>query len=269
MHRFLKSLFFGLSLFIVFTILFKFNYTSNRPYFDLKSLECYNNDEHSRRILRGVKDNISFIKSFSAPDIKIGIGRINVRGQLYYEGNKLRLVIKSFLAKEMDIGSNESMFWFWSKRMRPQALYYSTHEDVYRTNLRPIFNRDWLLDCFIFSRIQDYDGKITFFKKDNILVKKQLKKVSEHEHVYLITLIDIDKLVIVEKYICDLDEQVMACIEYKDFDSNHIPRSIKVYWQEEDISMDWEIIDMKINTPINEDVWLVPNYTPKVRMDKN
>jgi len=267
MNKFLKTLFLTFSFLLVLTFFFKLGPKAQKHSLDLKSLEkCEDSD--NAVILEAVKERLSSIKSLAATDIRISIGRLKVKGYLYYEENNLRLIINSFLGKEMDIGSNDKFFWFWSRRMKPQAIYYCPHDHVYNTNLRPIFNRDWIMDCFVLSRCQEYDGKSSFFKKGNLLFKNQLKKVSEDESVYLVTVIDTVGLNIVEKYICDLDYCVLACVEYSNFGSDHIPRSIKVDWYEENVYMNWEISNLKINFQIDESVWEIPNHGPMVDMTK-
>jgi len=265
MNKFLKTLFLGLSFLTVLIVFFKIDNKTSQPHLDLKSLEKCENIE-SLKIINGVKEGLSSITSLAADDIKISIGRLRVKGQLYFEGGNLRLIVNSFLGKEMDIGSNNDLFWFWSRRMRPQAVYFSNHDEVYRTSLRPIFNRDWIMDCFLFSRIQDHEGDFSFFRKDNLLYKVQLKKVSDEVFVYVITVVNVIELHVIEKYMCDLNYSILAYIKYSNFDSDHIPRSIKVNWCEEDICMDWEIFNVQKNVSISDKIWEVPKYGPMVNM---
>lgn len=267
MFKFLKGLFFVLCFLIAFSLLLRPNQREISPP-DFKSFRKHNDQSEAVNTLVSLKRKLSAVRSLSTKDIKISIKRFSASGCLYYEGDNLRLVISSFLGKEMDIGSNNEIFWFWSRRIRPQALYYSRHEDSYNTNLRPIFNKEWILECFIFSKIED-SQEMSFFKKDNMLIIKSLKKVSGDVKVYVITVVDTDALFITSKHICDADDNVMASVEYKNFKEDLIPRLIEVSWYEEGIFMKWSLNDVLVNAPIDERFWKTPEHKPMIDMSKN
>lgn len=267
MMKFLKGLFLVLCFLIIYSLLLNLGHRELNPP-DLKSFNEHNDQNEARNILVKLKNKLSTVKSLSAEDIKISIRRFSTNGRLFYEGDNLRLIISSFLGKEMDIGSNDEIFWFWSRRMRPQALYYSSHENSYNTNLRPIFNKEWVLECFIFSRVEETEG-VSFFEKEKTLIVKSLKKSSGADHVYVVTVIDPKLLFITSKHICDANDNVMASIEYKNFQKDLIPRLIEVSWYEEGIFMRWDINSVVLNESIDECVWKVPDHEPMVDMSKN
>jgi len=268
MNKFLNNSFVFLCFFIAFVLFFKLNLNTGNfyhPPININELEEYKDVNSANKVLESVKSRFSRINSLSARNVKIYTKRLSASGEIHYEGKNLRLIVNSFLGKEMDIGSNSKIFWFWSRRIRPQALYYSKHEDIYKTSLRPMFNRDWLLDCFIIGRFEEYEG-LDFFELKNSLVVKQLKKVSEKDYVYLVTVISLIDHTVSYKCICDTQNYVMAYVRYSDFDKNFVPRTIDVHWCEEGISMKWIIKDVQINVPINSSLWIPPKYEPKVDM---
>jgi len=271
MNKFLNNSFLFLCFFIAFILFFKFNLNTEnvyKPPIKMEGLEELKDTSSAEEVLVKVNRRLSHIKCLSAKDVKIYTKRLAASGEIHYDGVNLRLIVNSFLGKEIDIGSNSSIFWFWSRRISPQALYYSRHEDIYKTSLRPMFNRDWLLDCFILSRFEKYEGLTFFGSKDSLLVK-QLKKVSETEYAYLVTVIDLSNYTISYKCICDTQDYVMAYVRYSNFDKDLIPRTIDVHWCEENISMKWIIKEVQINGLINDSLWTPPRYEPRIDMSLN
>lgn len=85
------------------------------------------------------------IKSFSCSDMEVklweGGMRIRLQGSLYYEKPKgFRMRINSVFGEEVDLGSNDDVFWYWSRRNKRKGLYYAHHEDFQKTRLKTPFN---------------------------------------------------------------------------------------------------------------------------------
>ena len=71
-------------------------------------------------------------------------GKISIRlkGEIYFEKPKnFRFVLNSILGKELDIGSNKNVFWYWSKRDKEKGLHYTTHDKMKDSRLKSIFNQ--------------------------------------------------------------------------------------------------------------------------------
>src|SRR5690606_29557898 len=67
--------------------------------------------------------------------------RFSLNGALSYEKPfGFRFVMSSFLSKELDLGSNDEHFWYWSKRDRTPGLYWAKYEDYNKTRLKAPFN---------------------------------------------------------------------------------------------------------------------------------
>lgn len=56
----------------------------------------------------------------------------------------------AFSGQEMDLGSNEDLFWIWIKRNTPQGVYYARHDQFESSPLRQIFPVDpsWITEAF-------------------------------------------------------------------------------------------------------------------------
>jgi hypothetical protein len=62
--------------------------------------------------------------------------------------------------QEVDLGSNEELFWFWVKRNQPPAIFYSRHEEFAQSAARQAWPIDpmWLMDAFGLAML-DPDGQ--------------------------------------------------------------------------------------------------------------
>ena len=69
----------------------------------------------------------------------------------------------SLTGAEMDLGSNDELFWLWVKRSEPPAIFYGRHAQLHRlqaTNIVPV-EPSWLVEALGFVQIdprQQIDG---------------------------------------------------------------------------------------------------------------
>ena len=211
------------------------------------------------KILDKVNLNSEMIESIVYNDIKIKLTQgitFRAKGYLFFERNKkLRIFINHGLfGREMDIGSNEDVFWFWSKRMRPSAIYFSSHKDLNKTNLKTPLNPDWILESFGFSTINK--NEIEFVKCGDYLGIKQYKLSNNCEQVCILTLLDQYSSRVVGKYLYDCEDHLLASVELKSYKVDsmtgiQVPNNILISWYDENIFMEWSIEDIILNKNIN------------------
>jgi len=102
-------------------------------------------------VLRVVNANNSRIESFSANDAKLsGSGFPTLRANVAYQRPTCFRLRADFLGSpELDLGSNEGLFWFWAKRNQPPAVLYCRHDQFATSAARrmtPIEPR-WLIEA--------------------------------------------------------------------------------------------------------------------------
>ena len=83
------------------------------------------------QVIQTVNNNSLRIQSFSAPRATMsGQGFPTLRAFVAFE-RPLRLRLRaetSLTGPEIDLGSNDELFWFWVRRNVPPALFYCRHE---------------------------------------------------------------------------------------------------------------------------------------------
>lgn len=82
------------------------------------------------QVLQAVNNNSQRIQSFSAPRAALsGAGFPTLRAFVAFERPvRLRLRAETALTgPEIDLGSNDELFWFWVRRNEPPTLFYARH----------------------------------------------------------------------------------------------------------------------------------------------
>ena len=201
--------------------------------------------------------------------IKLQQGRMTaiVSGELAMEKDKnFRLkVTHRITGKEIDIGSNSTHFWFWSKRMDPPALHYAKHEDLSKTMLRTALNPNWMMESLSVGNISTENIEIAKFKDFWAVI--QSRSGASGEPVTVMTLIDPARKVVVGRYLYNHTGRMIASTEYQDF-SGVIPRKILIIWYEEAITLDWDLSGAQINAGISPAFWVMPEMRNKIDMGK-
>jgi hypothetical protein len=214
-------------------------------------------------ILEKINLENSKIKSFSCSDIEISIDNLPFRLQsflIYKKNLNFRMIVQSFVGKELDMGSNKNHFWFWSKRMKPPGLYYAEHKDLYKTRLRTPFSPQWIIESLGFEEIKK--AKISKSGKHLIIEENYLNAMNAN--IIKKTLVNIESRTIIGHYLYEGDVLVASSetIEY----TNNMPHKIRIIWHEENIGMTLKLKNSNINGNFNDSYWSMPNYRNKINM---
>jgi len=231
----------------------------------LSNTESYSQaDKNTINIINIINKKNESITSFACQDIDILLkNRIifNAHGELFYNKDRdLRLKISSLFGKEMDIGSNSTMFWFWSKRMRPSELNYSSYANMGNTGLKTPFNPLWLKGILGFDRIETKDIKIS--EHNGLIEIGRKERNILGDEIDRITVIDKTRQLILAHFLYE-DDKLVASSEIIEM-RNGYPYKILISWNEEGIAMLWTFNSPEINGTISESQFLMPNITPKI-----
>ena len=104
------------------------------------------------QIIQVVNNNSGQIQSFVANGASIsGEGFPTLRAVLAFERpRRLRLrADNTFTGPELDLGSNDELFWFWVRRSQPPAVYYARHEQFAACPAQQNFpiRPEWLIEA--------------------------------------------------------------------------------------------------------------------------
>ena len=104
------------------------------------------------QVIQTVNHNSQLIRSFSADRATItGPGFPSLRAFVAFE-RPMRFRLRADMAltgPEVDVGSNDELFWFWVRRNEPRALYFCRHSQLATSSARqsiPI-EPQWLIEA--------------------------------------------------------------------------------------------------------------------------
>ena len=65
----------------------------------------------------------------------------------------------ALMGTELDLGSNDELFWFWGKRLEPKAIYYANHSEFANNPARSIIpiEPEWLIETLGIIELKDTD----------------------------------------------------------------------------------------------------------------
>lgn len=109
------------------------------------------------QVIAVVNGNNAQIVSCSTRDATLsGPGFPTLRASMALERPKrFRLRAETGLTgPELDLGSNDELFWFWVRRNEPPAIYYGRHEEyASRVGAMPLPGPDWIVEAMGITQI--------------------------------------------------------------------------------------------------------------------
>ena len=103
------------------------------------------------QVIDVVNRNSSQIQSFSTNRASIsGSGFPSLSASVAFERPRsFRMRAGTTFGAELDLGSNDELFWFWLKRSQPPAVYYCRHDQFAASQTRQMtpFEPQWLIEA--------------------------------------------------------------------------------------------------------------------------
>lgn len=225
-------------------------------------------------LIKKINDRNEKIRSLYVQEVSMKVKHkitVHVTGEMAMERvKKFRLVVTHRLTgKEMDVGSNEGYFWFWSKRMDPPYLHYAKHEDLGKAMLKRALNPSWMLESLNLGGIKTEGIEVGKFKSFWAIIQPRTSATGEK--VTVVTLIEPTRPAIAGRYLYGGDGKMIASAEIQDYHEKNgliIPKSLVIIWYEEGVIMEWTLLNPQINASINPAYWVMPTMKNSVDMGK-
>ena len=267
-----KFLIFTILLFAtIFVYLIFFEKTKKVEYsgrMELSANQMHVFSEDTLEIITITNKKNEAIQSFYCDNVLIKLSKnkniLKLKSKIFYEKPfNFKLEIYSFFGKELDLGSNNKLFWYWSKRDKQPGLYWSYHKDFQKTGLKTPFDPDFLKSSLGFE-IVEIENVNFLENSDHIMIIKKRKNTLNQDVQYCV-LINKSKRNIEGIIIKDAEDRALAACEIF-YDSQDLPQEIVYKWHEENEIMSFVFINSKINYKINEKMFVLPDYSPKINM---
>lgn len=260
---------------IVFGVFIFTLYVNKQSNFDEKQQIITNNEPKTKiqknKILDLINEKRSKIKNIKITSIVVHnkINRFNMSssGYLFYEKNKnFRLVLNSIFGKELDIGSNDNYFWYWSKRSIEKGIFYSLHENIKSTRLKDPINPLFLKTILFLDLIPT--EKTSVYKSENFYhIEWETESINNNEKLKCCITLDKESYKPNNMILKNSQNKIITEAKVQntfEHQGIYIPQKIKISWMEENIEMTWDLKIVETNTNINPIYWIMPNYEKKI-----
>jgi hypothetical protein len=194
----------------------------------------------------------------------------------YQRDRRLRLRADTALSgPEMDLGSNDELFWFWIKRNQPPALYHCRHDRFAFSAARQILPVDltWLpnaLGVATFEPGGNYQGPIPI--SAGRLEIRTLPTTPDGNT--LVTVVDDSRGIVLEEHVYDrqgnrLASALLSRHQRDGTTGITLPRHVELHLPTMQLQIGLDLKDEQINRlqPSQADLWLKPNYPGYTEID--
>lgn len=222
------------------------------------------------QVIAAVNRNNSQIQALYSNSATLsGPGYPTLRAHIAYQRPRnFRLKADGF-GPEVDLGSNDQLFWFWIKRSQPPALYYCRHDQYTTSQARRMIPIDpnWLIEALGTLEIDPslaHQGP--YPDKGNRIQIRTVYDTPEGSNMK-VTIIDSVSAWVMEQQIYDTQGHLRARSVVEDYRRDprtrlYVPTAVRVECPAVGFSMRIDLGEVQVNqlqgNPI--ELWSMPNY---------
>ena len=225
------------------------------------------------QVIDAVHNNTQRIQSFSTNAAQLsGPGiPVTLRGAsiAFERPRRLRIQAGTALTSELDVGSNDELFWFWVRQANPPAIYFCRHDQFASCEASrqlPI-DPNWLIEAFGIVEfrpteqhqgpIQRPDGRLEIYSVRQTPCGPATKK----------TVIDSATALVHEQNLYDYQGRVVASTVVREHRLDPLtnlvmPKVVDLQYPQAEFSMQVNLGNVTINQPAgNPSLWVMPANT--------
>jgi hypothetical protein len=202
-----------------------------------------------------VNDNSARVQSLSATRASIsspGMPSLSAHFALQ-KPRSFRLIAEKF-GPQVDLGSNDELFWLWLRSSPPPALYFCRHDQFATSAARQLFpvEPEWIVEAF---------GLITFDPAANLegpqsvgngRVQIRSRGGSPGMETTRITVIDASRALVLEQHAYDargalLASAVLSKHALDPASGAKLPRHINIQWPSAKLDLTLDMSEVQVN----------------------
>ncbi|WP_460168084.1 hypothetical protein [Thermostilla marina] len=219
-----------------------------------------------------VNTNARQIQSFTADQASIsGPGFPSLRSQIVFERpRRLRILGETSLTGlELDVGSNDELFWFWVRRNEPPATYFCRYDRYYTSAARQLvpIDPEYLIDALGLVEIDPakvISGPVPV-AGNRLEIRSRID--SPEGPLTQVLLVDAKYGLVTAQHLYDESGRLIASAT----NLNHrrdpvtgltLPRRVKIEIPRSELSLLINLGNAKINRVVGDrtHLWTMPNY---------
>jgi outer membrane lipoprotein-sorting protein len=208
------------------------------------------------------------VKSLACENLDIKVWQNGLRykltGRLYSEKPTMfRMQIDSILGSEVDIGSNDKLFWYWSRRDKNPGVHYASYADYNKTRLKTPFNPLFMRSTLGIEHLPNTNVKVTDNGKDIMLTYP--RENASGQPILFSVFINKERKHVDGFLVTDMKGKTLAACEIQEYNGD-IPVKILYSWYEENKVLLMTLNRPQLNATISPTMWQMPNIQPKLNM---
>lgn len=224
------------------------------------------------QVIAGVHDNTQRVRSYMAPQAVLaarGVPRLSA--QVACEPpRRFRLRAQtSVTGSELDIGSNDDLFWLWIRRHQPPVMLFCRHDQYAQSSARRLLplRADWMPELLGLVTFRPDDRHEGPFQLPDGRLEIRTRLAAPEGELLKSTLVDATTGLVVEQHLFTPSGERLASVRT----SKHrvdppsgaaLPRVVEVSWPASGVDFQLELTSITTNTPSTDpgQLWQMPAY---------
>ena len=250
----------------------------NRPFYASPAAPALPPTPSLAQIVQVVNANSLPIQSLSSSDATLnGPGFPALRANVAFERpRRFRLRADSFMGPELDLGSNDQLFWFWIRLAPPPTVYYCRHHQFESSRARDLLpiRPEWLIEALGVNGLDPnvpHEGPIPL---PNVRYEIRTVRESPQGRTTKVTIVDGVRGLVVEQHMYDVQGRLMAsCIVSQHrrdpLTGLHVPQVIDIRAPSAQFSMQLDLGTVHVNRLSGDPtlLWAMPVYAGSQTVD--
>ncbi len=189
--------------------------------------------------------------------------KTNLTGKIYCsEEDGFRMMLTSFLGKELDLGRNKKKLWYWSKRDKDPGLHWAFIEEFSKTRLKTPFNPIFIQSTFGIEQIGEQSE--VRVNGNEVIVQRQ-EKNGRGENVLHILIYDLSEKRLMRSMLLDSNNRKIAESKIEKY-YGRVPQTIRYEWCEENAGMIVSFTYLEENRKMPATIFEMPEISPSHNM---
>lgn len=224
------------------------------------------------QIIGAIHDNTQRVRNYMAPQAVISVpGVPRLSAQVACEPpRRFRLRAQTAVSgNELDLGSNDDLFWLWIRRHEPPVMLFCRHDQYAQSSARRLLpiRADWmpeLLGLISFNPSDSHEGPFPL-ADGRLEIRSRL--ASPDGELLKSTLVDGTTGLVLEQHLFTPTGERLASVRTTQHrvdptSGAALPRKVEVSWPASDVNFTLDLKAVTTNMPTSDpgQLWQMPAY---------
>jgi hypothetical protein len=222
------------------------------------------------QVMLSVNENTARVHSGATTQAQLSLpGTPPLRADLAFEmPRRFRLQAGTALTgQELDVGSNDELFWLWVKRSQPPAMFFGRHDQYAQSGARQIMpvEPSWLPEAMGLVQFRPDEQHQGPMDVGGGRLEIRSRRVSPGGDLTKITIVDAARALVLEQHLYDARGQRMASAITRDHIRDglvgvNMPRRIELHLPASNLQMQIDVTGWRLNSlgPEQQALWVKP-----------